>query len=112
MTNGNISYFWAIKKFRMKKLILGVALASLVISCKKVQAGGNLGVLKVEDGQDRYSEDVMTDKQMPVAAAATAKPDSGMVTTDTAKVSEMKAAPMKKVEIVPASLTSPMREKK
>lgn len=42
----------------MKKIVLGIAIASLVISCKKVSAGGNLGRLKLESGSERYSDDV------------------------------------------------------
>lgn len=57
MGNNNISYFWAIKNFRMKKIILGVLLAGTVLSCQKVTEGGNLGVLKLEEGTERYSED-------------------------------------------------------
>ncbi|MBW8360865.1 MAG: hypothetical protein K0M56_01615 [Kaistella sp.] len=41
----------------MKKIILGVLLAGTVLSCKKVPEGGNLGVLKLEEGTERYSED-------------------------------------------------------
>lgn len=40
----------------MKKIILGIALASFVISCKKIQAGSNKGVIKLEDGVERYSD--------------------------------------------------------
>lgn len=38
----------------MKKLVLGLAVASLVLSCKKVQEGGNKGVLKLKDDVERY----------------------------------------------------------
>ncbi|TXF79098.1 hypothetical protein [Chryseobacterium sp.] len=41
----------------MKKIILGVLLAGTVMSCKKIQPGGNLGALKLEEGTERYSED-------------------------------------------------------
>ena len=42
----------------MKKIILVFACASFVVSCKKIQAGGNKGVLKMEEGAERYSDDV------------------------------------------------------
>lgn len=41
----------------MKKLVLGVALMGLLVSCKKIQAGSNHGLLKLEDGVERYSDD-------------------------------------------------------
>ena len=42
----------------MKKIILVFACASFVVSCKKIQAGSNKGVLKMEEGTERYSDDV------------------------------------------------------
>lgn len=38
----------------MKKIILTVAVAGLALSCQKVTKGGNHGVLKLEDGVERY----------------------------------------------------------
>ncbi|PIE51059.1 MAG: hypothetical protein CSA38_00160 [Flavobacteriales bacterium] len=38
----------------MKKIILSFAVASLVLSCQKPTKGGNHGVLKLEDGVERY----------------------------------------------------------
>ena len=38
----------------MKKLILGIAVATLAIGCKKVVEGGNQGVLRMENEVDRY----------------------------------------------------------
>ena len=46
----------------MKKIILGVALMSFAVSCKKIQAGSNKGVLKMEEGVERYNDDVMSDE--------------------------------------------------
>ncbi|UOE42289.1 OmpA family protein [Chryseobacterium suipulveris] len=40
----------------MKKIVLGIALASFVISCKKIQAGSNKGVLRMDEGTERYSD--------------------------------------------------------
>lgn len=42
----------------MKKIILVFACASFVVSCKKIQAGSNKGVLKMEEGAERYTDDV------------------------------------------------------
>lgn len=42
----------------MKKLVICLALATVAVSCKKIQAGGNKNVIKLEEGADRYSEDV------------------------------------------------------
>lgn len=69
----------------MKKVILGVALAGLVISCQKIQAGGNHGVLKLENGVERYSDDVMTDAK-PVDHEA-AKSADAMALADSTAVS-------------------------
>lgn len=38
----------------MKKIILTLAAASLIVSCKKIPKGGNHGVLKLEEGVERY----------------------------------------------------------
>lgn len=70
-------------KVDMKKIILSVAIAGLAISCQKIQAGGNKGVLKMEHGVERYSDDVMSDE-------ATAKVDAmqaakTMKSTDSSK---------------------------
>ncbi|MBP6378373.1 MAG: hypothetical protein KA289_03245 [Kaistella sp.] len=70
----------------MKKIILGVALASLVISCKKIQAGGNKGVLKMEEGAERYSDDV---KGTYVEAPAANVADSA-VAQDSVRTADVK----------------------
>jgi hypothetical protein len=44
----------------MKKLVICLALATVAISCKKIQAGGNKGTLKLEEGVERYSDDEQT----------------------------------------------------
>ncbi|MFY1046452.1 hypothetical protein [Chryseobacterium sp. GP-SGM7] len=41
----------------MKKLVLCLALATIAVSCKKIQAGGNKNVIKLEEGAERYSDD-------------------------------------------------------
>lgn len=42
----------------MKKLVLCLALATIAVSCKKIQAGGNKNIIKMEEGAERYSDDV------------------------------------------------------
>ncbi len=44
----------------MKKLVICLALATVAVSCKKIQAGGNKDVIKLEEGVDRYSDDEQT----------------------------------------------------
>ncbi|WBV61042.1 hypothetical protein PFY12_02715 [Chryseobacterium camelliae] len=41
----------------MKKLVICLALATVAVSCKKIQAGGNKNTLKLEEGVERYSDD-------------------------------------------------------
>lgn len=41
----------------MKKIIICLAIATVAVSCKKIQAGGNKGTLKLEEGVERYSDD-------------------------------------------------------
>lgn len=41
----------------MRKLIICLAIATVAVSCKKIQAGGNKNVIKMEEGQERYSDD-------------------------------------------------------
>ena len=47
----------------MKKLIICLAIASVAVSCKKIQAGGNKQVIKLEEGVKRYSDDEQTSGQ-------------------------------------------------
>jgi hypothetical protein len=41
----------------MRKLIICLAIATVAVSCKKIQAGGNKNTLKLEEGMERYSDD-------------------------------------------------------
>ncbi|MCQ9633729.1 hypothetical protein MP478_06715 [Chryseobacterium sp. WG14] len=41
----------------MRKLVICLAIATVAVSCKKIQAGGNKGTLKLEEGVERYSDD-------------------------------------------------------
>ena len=67
----------------MKKVILVFALASFVVSCKKIQAGSNKGVLKMEEGADRYTEDVQTSA---ATVEATATPQDSVRTAEVTEV--------------------------
>jgi len=92
----------------MKKIILGVAFASVVVSCQKIQPGGNTGVLRMEEGAQRYSDDVMSD-------AATAKVNEiqnkkAMPMMDSGKVATQPEVMVKKdsaaeMKAVPATAT-------
>lgn len=108
VANAIISYFWAIKKIGMKKLILGIALASLAVSCKKIQEGGNPGVLKVEAGAERWSDLEVTDKTINTKSTTTVGPVLGPEMNTTKKTSVLSGdvkkdsaaiAPAEKVEI-------------
>ena len=44
----------------MKKIMICLAVASIAVSCKKIQAGGNKQVIKLEEGVSRYSDDEQT----------------------------------------------------
>ena len=70
----------------MKKIILVFACASFVVSCKKIQAGGNKGVLKMEEGAERYSDDV---KGTYVEAPAANVADSA-VAQDSVRTADVK----------------------
>lgn len=80
----------------MKKVILAVAIAGLAISCQKVQAGGNKGVLKMENGIERYSDDVMSDEATVAVNEADAKKSAEMMSADSSKVVAQPAAVVKK----------------
>ncbi|MHA6697900.1 hypothetical protein [Chryseobacterium sp. A301] len=54
----------------MKKLVFAVAVCAFLVSCKKIAAGGNQGVLAMEDGVERYdSEESRKAKQEPAVIA-------------------------------------------
>ena len=57
----------------MRKVVLGFAAAALVLSCKKVPQGGNSGVLRADEGIERYdSHEVRGGETHGEGAAATA----------------------------------------
>lgn len=78
----------------MKKLVFAVAVCAFLVSCKKIAAGGNKGVLAMEDGVERYdSEEVRTTKH-ETAQIVEDTLKSPVVAADSTKV-EPKAAPTK-----------------
>lgn len=81
----------------MRKLIICLAIATVAVSCKKVSAGGNKNTLKLEEGVERYSDDVQGGGEAHGHAATaehkeeTAKPEAAAPKTDstaTAKPAE------------------------
>ncbi|QOW09685.1 hypothetical protein Q73A0000_04545 [Kaistella flava (ex Peng et al. 2021)] len=86
----------------MKKIILAVAIAGLAMSCQKIQAGSNKGVLKRESGVERYSDDVMKDESSATVEAAQAGKAGVMMSSDSAKVTAQPAVAVKKDSAVVA----------
>ncbi|EJL70491.1 hypothetical protein [Chryseobacterium populi] len=88
----------------MRKLIICLAIATVAVSCKKIQAGGNKNTLKLEEGVERYSDDVQGGGEAHGHEAATghkeaataAKPEAEAPKTDSAaaaKPAEAEKAP-------------------
>ncbi|WP_336731371.1 hypothetical protein [Chryseobacterium sp. VD8] len=86
----------------MKKLVICLALATVAVSCKKIQAGGNKNTLKLEEGAERYSDDPQGEGHGQEAAtmhteeATAEKHEAEAPKTDstaTAKPAEAKEAP-------------------
>lgn len=69
----------------MKKLIICLAIATVAVSCKKIQAGGNKGTLKLEDGVERYSDDHQGGHDGHSAEPAHATPAHGAHETEAPK---------------------------
>lgn len=73
----------------MKKIILVFAFASFVVSCQKIQAGSNKGVLKLEEGAERYTDDVqgsMSEVHVAAPVTETAKPQDSLRTAEVNEV--------------------------
>lgn len=87
----------------MRKLIICLAIATVAVSCKKIQAGGNKNTLKLEEGVERYSDDVQGGGEAHgheaaehKEEAATVKPEAEAPKTDSAaaaKPAEAEKAP-------------------
>ena len=77
----------------MKKIVLGIALASFAISCKKIQAGSNKGVIKMEQGGERYSD--IEIGYNPDAFKANAETSAPGDVKDSAATAEIKEVNMK-----------------
>lgn len=69
----------------MKKLIICLAIATVAVSCKKIQAGGNKGTLKLEDGVERYSDDHQGGHEGHTAEPASEVPAHGAHETEAPK---------------------------
>lgn len=82
----------------MKKLIICLAIATVAVSCKKISAGGNKNTLKLEEGAERYSDDVQKGGEAAATAEGhkeeAAKPEAHKTdSTVAAKPAEAKEAP-------------------
>ncbi len=74
----------------MKKsiLIASFFVAALSLSaCKKIQAGGNHGTLKLEEGVERYSDDPQSNKEI-ATKAITSTTDSAKAATEAATIAD------------------------
>lgn len=89
----------------MKKLVICLALATVAVSCKKIQAGGNKDVIKLEEGADRYSEDEQTDGKQDNLSEHRGDAHEGheaTAKTDTASAVQPKAEDGKHSDATPA----------
>ncbi len=76
------------RNITMKKLILVLFVAGLAVSCKKVQAGGNQGVLRLENDVERYDSHENR-AALPEAAVATpSAPDTLATAPETGIMSD------------------------
>ncbi len=78
----------------MKKLVICLAIVAVVVSCKKIQAGGNKNIIKLEEGADRYSDDEQTSGEQDNLSEYRGDAHDGHETpvkTDTAGAVEHKA---------------------
>lgn len=90
----------------MKKIILGVAVAGLVVSCQKIQAGSNKGVLQLEDGVERYNQDEMTNTSSTTVDAGTQQVSLPML--DTLRTGDVQEVQIKAEE--PSTSAEPTAE--
>ncbi|GEM_PF-6972503 len=90
----------------MKKIILGVAVAGLVVSCQKIQAGSNKGVLQLEDGVERYNQDEMTNTSSTTVDAGTQQVSLPML--DTLRTGDVQEVQIKTEE--PSTSAEPTAE--
>jgi len=81
----------------MKKLVICLALATVAVSCKKIQAGGNKNTLKLEEGAERYSDDPQGEGHGHEAAATHTEATAEKHETEAPKT-DSAAAPVKPAE--------------
>ena len=68
----------------MKKLFFVLAAGAVIVSCKKVTAGGNHGVLKVEEGVERYDDHEVREAQEEEMATVATQDSLETTTVETA----------------------------
>ncbi|MBW7674637.1 hypothetical protein [Chryseobacterium chendengshani] len=92
----------------MKKLIICLAVATIAVSCKKIQAGGNKGTLKLEEGVERYSDDEQTSGHEEDLNAKHVGADHGEHEAETPKTDSTRA--QKSPEVTTSGLEKPSAE--
>lgn len=93
----------------MKKVMICLAIASLAVSCKKIQAGGNHKVIKLEEGVERYSDDEQTSGEQDKLSGYRADMHGGHETpakTDTAAASQNEKPATQEGQVEPAESTT------
>ncbi|WP_027381573.1 hypothetical protein [Chryseobacterium daeguense] len=96
----------------MRKLIICLAVATVAVSCKKIQAGGNKGTLKLEEGVERYSDDEQTSGEQDKLSEYRGDAHGGHeapAKTDTAAAAKHEAAHAEG-EVKPAEAQTPKAE--
>lgn len=81
------------QKFYMKKIILGLSLAGLFMSCQKVQEGSNKSVMRLNNVSPEglpYNADAQGVRTKQVAAPHTQAAPATVVVTDSTKMPDMK----------------------
>ena len=78
----------------MKKVILGVAIAGLAMSCQKIQPGGNQAALRMEDGVERYSDEMVTNT--PSTAVKSSKTSAELPAGDSLRTASISAVQIQK----------------
>jgi len=93
----------------MKKVMICLAIASLAVSCKKIQAGGNHKVIKLEEGVERYSDDEQTSGEQDNLSEYRGDEHGGHETpakTDTAAAQHTEQPATQEGQVKPAESTT------
>lgn len=91
----------------MKKLVLGVSFLGLLASCNKIQPGSNHGVLRMEGGTERWSDDHKADNQSVAKDTAAATAQTPVAGDSTSAAKSIQNALDAKVKSKPNTDTSP-----